>query len=127
MVIDATTAQHPSGFVATLGTGTLALAEGSSVTTVPWRVNDNQGAMEFDLRGTNSKIQARVLAWAACFGLPIVLEQAPTAGGEALALTWDHVGKRTLLVEGAVSLGELKETKTGRSRSVLLAGRRGRP
>ena len=51
-----------------------------------------------------------------------VLAYAGLRPGEALALTWDHVGKRTLLVEGAVSLGELKETKTGRSRSVLLAG-----
>ena len=47
-----------------------------------------------------------------------VLAYAGLRPGEALALTWDHVGERTLLVEGAVSLGELKETKTGRSRSV---------
>ena len=49
-----------------------------------------------------------------------VLAYAGLRPGEALALTWAHVGERTLLVEGAVSLGEVRETKTGRSRSVLL-------
>ena len=49
-----------------------------------------------------------------------VLAYAGLRPGEALALTWGHMGERTVLVEGAVSLGEVKATKTGRSRSVRL-------
>ena len=49
-----------------------------------------------------------------------VLAYAGLRPREALALTWGHVGERMLLVEGAVSLGEVKETKTGHSRSVRL-------
>lgn len=85
-VIDATTAQHPSGFVATLDAHTLSLADGSDVTTVPWRLSNDHRALVFTLSGANPATVARVLAWAACFGLPVVLEQAPPAAGEALAL-----------------------------------------
>jgi integrase len=41
---------------------------------------------------------------------------------EALALCWGHVRDRTLLVERAVSLGELKDTKTRAHRTVRLLG-----
>ena len=40
--------------------------------------------------------------------------------GEALALTWTHVRERTILVEAAVALGRLGETKTRRRRTVRL-------
>jgi hypothetical protein len=40
--------------------------------------------------------------------------------GEALALTFGDVRQRTILVERSVSLGEVKETKTGRLHSVRL-------
>ncbi len=40
--------------------------------------------------------------------------------GEALALHWESVGARRLLIDSCVSLGELKETKTGRVRTVPL-------
>ncbi|MDX6719676.1 MAG: hypothetical protein QOJ63_1930 [Solirubrobacteraceae bacterium] len=40
--------------------------------------------------------------------------------GEALGLTWEDVRERTILVERAVSLGEVNETKTGPLRSVRL-------
>jgi len=49
-----------------------------------------------------------------------VLAYAGLRPGEALALSWEHARERTLLVEGAVSLGEIKETKTGRTRSVAI-------
>jgi integrase len=49
-----------------------------------------------------------------------VLAYAGLRPGEALGLTWDHVRERTILVERSVSLGEVKETKTGRLRSVRL-------
>ena len=49
-----------------------------------------------------------------------VLAYAGLRPGEALALTWADVGKRTILVERSVALGEVKETKTGKSRSVRL-------
>lgn len=49
-----------------------------------------------------------------------VLAYAGLRPGEALALQWRHVRKRTILVEGAVADGELKATKTGRVRSVQL-------
>jgi integrase len=41
---------------------------------------------------------------------------------EALALLWRHVQDRTLLIEQAQSDEGIKETKTGRSRSVRLLG-----
>lgn len=49
-----------------------------------------------------------------------VLAYAGVRPGEALALTWAHVRERTLLVEGAVSLGTVDSTKTGRRRTVPL-------
>lgn len=49
-----------------------------------------------------------------------VLAYAGLRPGEALALTWGHIRARTILVEQAVSLGEIKSTKTGRSRTVNL-------
>ena len=51
-----------------------------------------------------------------------VLAYAGLRPGEALALTWAHVRERTLLVEGAVSLGAIEGTKTGRRRTVPLLG-----
>jgi integrase len=42
--------------------------------------------------------------------------------GEALALTWEHVRDRTLLVERSNSDGEIKATKTGQRRTVRLLG-----
>lgn len=51
-----------------------------------------------------------------------VLAYAGLRPGEALALTWSSVGARRLLVESCVSLGEVKETKTGRTRTVPLIG-----
>lgn len=49
-----------------------------------------------------------------------VLAYAGLRPGEALALTWARVRERTLLVEGAVSLGEIADTKTRRRRTVAL-------
>jgi integrase len=49
-----------------------------------------------------------------------VLAYAGLRPGEALALTWADIGERTILVERSVALGEVKETKTRRSRSVRL-------
>jgi integrase len=40
--------------------------------------------------------------------------------GEALALTWEHVRERTLLVERSNSDGEIQATKTGQRRTVRL-------
>jgi integrase len=49
-----------------------------------------------------------------------VLAYAGLRPGEALALTWGHVRERTILVERAVSYGELKSTKTRATRSVRI-------
>jgi integrase len=49
-----------------------------------------------------------------------VLAYAGLRPGEALALTWEHIGERTILVERSLALGELKETKTRSARSVRL-------
>ncbi len=49
-----------------------------------------------------------------------VLAYAGLRPGEALALRWRHLRERTILVEAAVSLGEIGETKTGRTRTVRL-------
>ena len=49
-----------------------------------------------------------------------VLAYAGLRPGEALGLTWGHVRERTILVERAVSLGGIKDTKTRRIRSVRL-------
>jgi integrase len=49
-----------------------------------------------------------------------VLAYAGLRPGEALALSWEQVRERTLLVERALSYGELKSTKTGQTRTVRL-------
>lgn len=51
-----------------------------------------------------------------------VLAYAGLRPGEALALTFGALRERTLLVESAVSLGELGDTKTRRHRTVRLLG-----
>ncbi len=51
-----------------------------------------------------------------------LLAYAGLRPGEALALTWADVGERTILVERAVALGEIKETKTRSTRTVKMAG-----
>jgi integrase len=52
--------------------------------------------------------------------LVCVLAYAGLRPGEALALEWQHIGERTILIEGAVALGNVKETKTRQTRSVRL-------
>lgn len=52
--------------------------------------------------------------------LVCVLAYAGLRPGEALALEWRQIGERTILVEGAVALGAVKETKTRQTRSVRL-------
>ncbi|MDP9276122.1 MAG: site-specific integrase, partial [Chloroflexota bacterium] len=52
--------------------------------------------------------------------LVCVLAYAGLRPGEALALEWRHVRERTILVERAVALGDLKPTKTGQTRTVRL-------
>ena len=52
--------------------------------------------------------------------LVCVLAYAGLRPGEALALEWQHMGERTILIEGAVALGTVKETKTRQTRSVRL-------
>jgi integrase len=47
-----------------------------------------------------------------------LLAYAGLRPGEALALTWGDIRERTILVERAVSLGEVKDTKTRRGRTV---------
>jgi integrase len=49
-----------------------------------------------------------------------VLAYAGLRPGEALALTWAHIRERTILVEAAVSIGVVSETKTRRRRTVQL-------
>jgi integrase len=49
-----------------------------------------------------------------------VLAYAGLRPGEALALRWGDIGERTILVDRAVALGEVKSTKTGKRRSVRL-------
>ena len=51
-----------------------------------------------------------------------VLAYAGLRPGEALALTWAQIRERTILVERAVSLGAIADTKTGRRRTVPLVG-----
>jgi integrase len=52
--------------------------------------------------------------------LVCILAYAELRPGEALALEWQHIGERTILIEGAVALGGVKETKTRQTRSVRL-------
>jgi integrase len=49
-----------------------------------------------------------------------VLAYAGLRPGEALALRWANIRERTILIDRAVALGDLKETKTGQTRSVRL-------
>jgi integrase len=49
-----------------------------------------------------------------------VMAYAGLRPGEALALTWGDIHKQTILVNKAVSLGEEKDTKTSKERSVPL-------
>ena len=49
-----------------------------------------------------------------------VLAYAGLRPGEALALTWSHVRERTLLIEAAVAIGTIADTKTRRRRTVRL-------
>ncbi len=49
-----------------------------------------------------------------------VLAYAGLRPGEALALAWGDLGERTILVERALALGEVKETKTRATRTVRL-------
>ena len=51
-----------------------------------------------------------------------VLAYAGLRPGEALALSWPSISTRTILIERAVALGELKTTKTGRTRTVRILG-----
>jgi integrase len=51
-----------------------------------------------------------------------VLAYAGLRPGEALALTWAHIRERTILVDAAVSIGIVSETKTRRRRTVRLLG-----
>jgi integrase len=55
-----------------------------------------------------------------CATLVSVLAYSGLRPGEALALTWDRVGERTIAVTGASSMGRLKGTKTGAERTVRL-------
>lgn len=52
--------------------------------------------------------------------LVAVLAYAGLRPGEALALRWDHVRSKTLLIEQALAYSEIKETKTGAIRSVRI-------
>jgi integrase len=49
-----------------------------------------------------------------------VLAYAGLRPGEALGLEWRHVRERTILIEQALALGEVKVTKTGQTRTVRL-------
>lgn len=49
-----------------------------------------------------------------------LLAYAGLRPGEALALTWADVGTSTLLIDKALALGVVKETKTRRARTVKL-------
>jgi integrase len=51
-----------------------------------------------------------------------VLAYAGLRPGEALALRWGDIRERTILVARAVSMGEVKDTKTGQARTVQMLG-----
>jgi integrase len=53
--------------------------------------------------------------------LVVLMSYAGLRPGEALALTWGDVGKRTLAIDKAVAVGEEAPTKTRGARSVPLA------
>jgi integrase len=52
--------------------------------------------------------------------LVCLLAYAGLRPGEALALEWRDIGERTIIVERALALGAVKETKTRQTRSVRL-------
>ena len=52
-----------------------------------------------------------------------LLAYAGLRPGKALALRWDDVRSRRILVQNALALGEVKDTKTRRTRSVRLLAR----
>lgn len=68
-------------------------------------------AMRAELRAQNRMRDATLVC---------VLAYAGLRPGEALALEWRHIRDRTILVEQALALGEVKETKTGQTRTVRL-------
>jgi integrase len=49
-----------------------------------------------------------------------MLAYAGLRPGEAIALRWHNLGERTLLIERSVAFGQIKPTKTARTRSVRL-------
>ena len=51
-----------------------------------------------------------------------VLAYAGLRPGEALALRWEDIRERTIVVDKAVALGEVKDTKTRAARAVRLLG-----
>lgn len=55
-----------------------------------------------------------------CATLVSLLAYSGLRPGEALALTWERIGERTIAVTGASSMGRLKGTKTGAERTVRL-------
>jgi integrase len=60
--------------------------------------------------------------------LVCVLAYAGLRSGDALALEWRHIRERTILVEQALAFGEVKETKTGQTRTgPIVRSARGRP
>ncbi len=73
---------------------------------------------------TVERLRSAILARRRLGGATLVsvLAYAGLRPGEALALRWRDIGVRTILVERAVSLGQIKSTKTGRIRSVRLLG-----
>jgi integrase len=58
--------------------------------------------------------------WHRDAALVSVLAYGGLRPGEALALRWSDIGKQTILVDKALSLGQERTTKTGRKRSVRL-------
>ena len=68
------------------------------------------------------KLRARMLANGSIRDATLVsvLAYAGLRPGEALALTWGDVGKQTIRVDKAVSLGAIKSTKNRQSRTVQL-------
>jgi len=80
------------------------------------RVIDPPSAASVELMRADLRAQTRLRdATLVC-----VLAYGGLRPGEALALEWRHVRERTILVERALALGELKVTKTGQTRTVRL-------
>jgi integrase len=80
------------------------------------RVVDLPSAAAVEQMRANLRVQKR-LRDATLISL---LAYAGLRPGEALALEWRHMRERTILVEQAVALGEVKVTKTGQTRTVRL-------